>query len=47
LRGNVKDKEYATNPHALEELRNIYHKITTISMEELQGKNIIIFLQVY
>jgi len=41
--GNVKETEHATNPHDLEELRKIYHEISTISREELQGKNIIIF----
>jgi len=34
---------YATNLHTLVELRNIHHEISTISREELQGKNIIIF----
>jgi hypothetical protein len=32
LLGSLKGKVYKTNPHTLEELRNICHKISAISM---------------
>jgi hypothetical protein len=39
----LKDEVYKTNPHTLEELRNICHEITAVSREELQGVNINVF----